>query len=183
MLEVNFTPFPVLNTERLTLRPVSLDDAKELFFLRSDESVMKYIDRPRAKTAEDIFLFVEKVNNNLANNDGILWGITIKDDPTLIGSIGFHYLMKENYRAEIGYVMHPSQHGKGIMQEAARAVLDHGFNIMGLHSVEAHINPENAASAKMLERIGFVREAYFKENYFWDGRFLDSVVYSLIKQD
>ena len=86
-----------------------------------------------------------------------------------------------NYRAEIGYRLHPAQHGKGIMNEALKAVLDYGFNVMNLHSVEANTNPGNKESISLLERNGFIREGYFKENYFYDGKFLDSAVYSLVK--
>ncbi len=66
------------------------------------------------------------------------------------------------------------------MSEALKAVLDYGFNTMGLHSVEAIASPLNNASIKILERNGFVREAYFKENFLWEGQYLDSVVYSLL---
>jgi len=69
---------------------------------------------------------------------------------------------------------------KGIMQEALIKILDHGFNIMRLHSVEANVNPNNLASIKFLEKNDFIREAYFKENYYFNGRFLDSAIYSLI---
>ena len=181
MLELNFNPFPLLTTERLVLRQMSIDDANEMFFLRSDEHVMKYIDRPRAKSVEDAVQFIQMINIGLANNEYINWAIALKNDPKLIGNICFWRIQKEHYRAEIGYVLHPAYHGKGIMQEAIMAVLDYGFKIMGIHSVEANVNPENITSIKTLERTGFVREAYFKENYYYDGKFLDSAIYSLIK--
>ena len=180
MLELNFNPFPQLTTERLVLTQMSIDDANEMFFLRSDESVMKYIDRPRAKSVEEAVQFIQMINTGLANNEYINWAITLKNDPRLIGNVCFWRIQKEHYRAEIGYTLHPDWHGKGIMQEAIIAVLDYGFKIMGLHSVEANVNPENIASIKSLERTGFVREAYFKENYYYDGKFLDSAIYSLI---
>jgi [ribosomal protein S5]-alanine N-acetyltransferase len=95
----------------------------------------------------------------------IEWAITLKDSGQYIGAISYHRLMKEHFRAEIGYILHPAHHGKRIMDEAIRTVTDFGFNSMGLHSVEANVNPENIASIKLLERNNFVREAYFKENY------------------
>jgi len=181
MLELNFNPFPVLTTERMILRQKTHADVNEIFFLRSDESVMKYIDRPRAKTLQDATAFIDMITEGINNSETITWAITLKDNPVLIGSIGIWQIQKENYRGELGYVLHPDYQGKGIMSEAVKAVTDFAFNAMNLHSIEANINPENKASAKVLERAGFVQEAYFRENYYYDGRFLDSAIYSLVK--
>jgi ribosomal-protein-alanine N-acetyltransferase len=110
-----------------------------------------------------------------------MWCITLLDKPeTLIGTIGHWRLMKQHYRAEVGYMLHPDHWNKGIMKEALLAVIDYGFKDMKLHSIEAHINPANASSAALLERCGFIREAYFKEDFFFKGAFIDSAIYSLL---
>jgi ribosomal-protein-alanine N-acetyltransferase len=180
MLEFNFNPFPILTTERLVLRQINNNDVNELFFLRSDKTVMKYIDRAPAQSAEDALQFIQMITNGTINNDDITWGISLKDDPKLIGYLGFWRMKKEHHRGEIGYALHPAYYGKGIMHEAVKTILDYGFNTMKLHSVEANVNPENLASIKLLERNGFVREAYFKEDYLYNGKFLDSAIYSLL---
>jgi [ribosomal protein S5]-alanine N-acetyltransferase len=180
MLEISFDPFPILYTKRLTLRRVTKEDAKEIFLLRSDTTVMQYLDRPPAADINDAFQFIQRVEDNLANNDGINWCIALQGDDTLIGSIGFHRIEKEHYRAEIGYMLTSPFHRQGIMQEAITAVLHYGFKIMNLHSIEANVNPLNEPSIKLLEKNGFVREAYFKENYYYNGRFIDSAIYSLL---
>ena len=100
--------------------------------------------------------------------------------PKLIGTIGFWQIDKENYRAEIGYLLHPDQQGNGLMQEAIETVLQYGFQTMKLHSVEANVNPANIASIKLLEKKKFNKEAFFKENYYYNGKFLDTSVYSLL---
>jgi ribosomal-protein-alanine N-acetyltransferase len=180
MLETNFTPFPILETQRLQLRETAHTDVNELFYMRSNEDVMRYIDRPRPASTDDIVQLIDKIHNMAAIGDGISWAINLKGDPTFIGTISFHRLIKENYRAEIGYMLHPAHHGKAIMDEAIRAAVDFGFNTIGLHSIEAHVNPENIASRKLLERNGFVQEAYFKENHYWQGKFWDTVIYSRV---
>lgn len=180
VLILHFTPFPFINTTRLCLRNVVADDAPQIFFLRSDETVMKFLDRAPAASVEEAEKFIENITNLEKTGEAITWAITLKEDAKLIGTIGYWRIEKEHYRAEIGYVLHPHHHNKGIMQEALKAVLDVGFHILKLHSVEANVNPHNAASIKLLEHTGFVREGYFKENYFYDGRFLDSAVYSLL---
>lgn len=181
MLTINFTPFPTLNTERLVLRELTVADANEIFFLRSDMEILKYLDKEPAKSIDEATKFIELINENTISNNSILWGIALKESPAIIGSICFWRIIKEHYRAEIGYVLHPQFQGKGIMDEAIKAVLQYGFEVMQLHSVEANINPANIASMKLLEKNGFVREAYFKENYYYNGNFIDSAIYSLIK--
>lgn len=180
MLPLNFTPFPELATTRLRLAQMLLSDAPALFTMRSDKEVMKYIDRPLAKTVADAEALIKVVTALLDKNDGITWGIFLKEENTLMGTIGFWRIQKEHYRAEIGYLLHPSLQGKGIMQEAMTAVLKYGFDSMHLHSVEAVVNPSNNPSIKLLQKNGFIREAYFRENYFSNGRFLDSAIYSLL---
>ena len=182
MLSLCFSPFPQLNTERLLLKQITNEDAPALFEMRSNKEVMKYIDRPLAQSLDDALALIKLITGMLHNNEAITWGIFLKEQPTTLkGNIGFWRIQKEHYRAEIGYLLHPSLQGKGIMHEAMKKVLDYGFHTMHLHSVEANVNPFNNASIRLLERNGFVREAYFKENYFYNGQFLDSAIYSLLK--
>lgn len=180
MLELNFHPFPVIETERLLLREIRDADIDMLFRLRSDKVVMKYVDRPLALTKEDIMPLYNKMVEGVANNSGISWVIELKETREMIGQIGFWRIDTENHRAEIGYMLRPEFFGKGFGSEAVKAVLSHGFGQFHFHSVEANVSPGNDASKKLLEKAGFVQEAYFRENYYFDGRFLDSVIYSLL---
>ena len=180
MLLLNFTPFPFLDTARLHLRNVTPDDAREIFFLRSDERMMQYLDRAPAASLEEASQFIQQVNNLEKTNDAITWAITLKDSPKLVGTICFWNIQKQHYRAELGYALHPDHQGKGLMQEALTAVLEYGFHVLNFHSVEANVNPNNSASIRLLERNGFVREGYYRENYFFNGKFLDSAIYSLL---
>lgn len=179
MLQPYFKPFPEIKTERLLLRRLKKDDVNEIFSLRSNEEVMKYIDKERAASLKDAEIFINLINGSADSNTGITWAIELKQNPgKMIGSIGFWRLIKEHFRAEIGYMLHPDFWRKGIMKEALVAVIDFGFNEIKLHSIEAQINPGNTASARILESFGFVKEAHFKENYFFEGTFSDTIVYS-----
>jgi ribosomal-protein-alanine N-acetyltransferase len=180
MLTLNFSPFPELMTERLHLKQMTPEDAPALFEMRSDKQVMKYIGRPLAQTVDDAMALIQLVTDMLQTNEAITWGIYLKEGSLLKGTIGFWRIQKEHYRAEIGYLLHPSLQGKGLMQEALQPVLQYGFEVMKLHSIEANISPANVASIKLVEKNGFSREAYFKENYFHNGEFLDTVIYSLL---
>jgi len=180
MLTINFTPFPILHTERLVLRRLSKFDVAELFKLRSNKNVMEHIGRPIATTLDDVQQIINVIEDSLINNNGITWAITLKGKNDLVGTIGLWRIVKEHYRAEIGYLIDPSLQGKGLMHEAMSPVIEYGFKKMKLHSIEANVSPGNVASIKLLERNNFVREAHFKENYFFNGKFLDSFIYSLV---
>ena len=117
----------------------------------------------------------------IESNEGINWAITYKDNPKLIGIIGHYRIKPEHFRAEIGYMILPEYNGKGIVSEAVKEVVTYGFTEMKLHSIEAIIDPENHGSAKVLEKNIFVKEAHLKENEFYEGRFLDTVIYSILK--
>jgi ribosomal-protein-alanine N-acetyltransferase len=180
MLNLNFTPFPVIDTERLVLREIMDDDLPEIYYQRSDPEMMKYVDRTPARSLGDAGEFIGRINAALQTNEGITWGITLKNEPKLIGNIGIWRIEKEHHRAEIGYVLHTEHQSKGYASEALKAIINYGFSVMKLHSLEANVNPLNTASIKLLERNNFVKEAHFKENYYFDGKYLDSAIYSLL---
>lgn len=180
MLNFNFTPFPVIETERLILRRITNDDVNEVFELRSNPETMKYIPRPLVKTTEDALEHVAMIEEKITSNIGINWGITLKGDSKVLGIIGYYRMQPENYRAEIGYMLLPEYHGKGIIPEAVNRLIAYGFDDLKLHSIEAVIDPENLASEKVLQKCGFVKEAHLKEAEFYEGKFLDKVIYSLL---
>ncbi|HLP10737.1 MAG TPA: GNAT family N-acetyltransferase [Flavobacteriales bacterium] len=183
MLEVNFDPFPVLETQRLCLRKFTTEDTPAMFVLRSDEEIMHFIPRPLAKTEQDARELIDKMNTGIANAELINWAIVLKETNALIGLVGFVKIHKEHYRGELGYMLHKNFHGKGLMLEATTAVIEHGFNTMNLHSIEAIINPANSKSARVLERHNFRKEAHFKENFFHRGVFEDTIIFGLLKSD
>jgi [ribosomal protein S5]-alanine N-acetyltransferase len=180
MKNLSFNPFPEITTKRLLLRQFNDRDVNEIFILRSDERVMRYIDKAPAETLDDAYEFIRKTKELEESADAIMWAICLKGDSKLIGTICLWNIKKEHFRAEVGYNLIPDYWGKGIMQEAITAVIDYGFRVMKLHSIEANVNPGNAASIKLLERNKFVREAYFRENYYYSGKFLDTAIYSLL---
>ena len=181
MLAPIFLPFPELYTSRLLLRQMLLSDAPSLQQLRSNVEVMRYINRPLTKTLDEAVGWINVTLEALKNNTGITWCICLKETPSEhIGSIGLWRFEKENYRAEIGYMLEPALQGQGIMYEALVKVLEYGFKVLSLHSVEAHIDPRNVASAALLRKAGFIQEGYFRENCYYNGQFTDTAVYSIL---
>lgn len=183
MLDINLNPFPVIQTERLILRQMELADADNLFLLRKEKKVMQYIAKPLATSIMDAIDLINLINQRIETNAGINWAITLKDENKLVGSVSLHKIDKEHHRAELGYMLSPHLWNKRITSEAVNAVINYGFDKLNLHSIEALIDPDNIASAKILKSFGFKKEAYFKQNYFFNEKFLDTEVYSLLKSD
>jgi ribosomal-protein-alanine N-acetyltransferase len=152
------------------LRKIAREDAHEIFFLRSDKRVLQFIDRDPARSVDEAVQRINIIDEAVINNESIAWAISSKNEPGLIGTIAFWNIKKEHYRAEMGYVLHPLFQGKGLMHEAMTVVLDYGSRVMNLHSVEANVNPDNLASIKLLIKNNFVREAYHKENYYFQWK-------------
>ena len=180
MLELNYDKYPVLETQRLKLRALTMDDVPLLYEMRTNPLMIRYTDRARLQTMEEAVEKMKLILDSVEKKECLAWAIELKESKTQIGDISFWRLVKEHYRAEIGYALLPDYWDKGYMREAARCAIDYGFSICNFHSIEANVNPNNAASIKLLEKLNFVREAYYKENYFYNGKFLDSAVYSLL---
>lgn len=178
MLELNFTPFPVLNTERLHLKRIQKNDAEDIFKFRSDEGVMRFIPRPVAKTIEDAEKVYHMIDEGINNSSSINWGLYLKENNRLIGIIGYVRMNKDNFRAEVGYVLHRDYHNKGFANEALEEVINYGFNQMKLNSIEAIIDPENKPSQRLIEKMGFVKEGHIKEYTFHNNKFSDALIYS-----
>ena len=182
MENFSFLPFKNLESERLFLRQITPDDVKEVFALRSNRDVMKYIPRPLCIIEEDAIALINMMLQRIETNEGINWAITLKNSDKLIGYIGHFRIEWENFRSEIGYMILPEYSGKGIATEAVKLLVAYGFDDMKMHSIEAIIDPENIPSAKVLEKNGFIKEGHFKENEYFEGKFIDSVVYSLLNK-
>jgi ribosomal-protein-alanine N-acetyltransferase len=161
----SFTPFPVLTTERLVLRRVTMNDDKEIFFQRSDEGMNKYVGNPLAQTIDDARAWMEKINTIIDTNEGISWGVTLKGDDKLVGGFCYWNWEKEQEKAEIGFSIYPQHQNKGLMQEILQTGLKFGFEYMELKTIEAYTHPENAASIKVLEKSGFRFKDMAEANY------------------
>lgn len=178
MLTIDLSHFPLLRTERLVLREVHPDDAPMLFAMRTDDRVMRYVPVERPSTVADSERFISTMAKDRAENNGLTWAITRQGDDTMVGTIGFYRMNKPHFRAEVGYMLHADHWGMGYAGEALDAVVDHGFSVLGFHGIEAITDPGNVASNGLLKSRHFVQEAHFKENWYWNGEFLDSLVWT-----
>ena len=183
METISFLPFKNLESERLLLRQLTLEDADEVFALRGNPENMQFIPRPILQSKEEAIALINTINSKIETNEGINWAITEKPNNKLLGFLGHYRIQWENNRSEIGYMLLPEAQGRGIITEAVKLIVEYGFDHMKMHSLEAVIAPENYASAKVLEKNGFIKEGHLRENEYFDGQYWDSVIYSLLKKD
>jgi len=157
MVAINLNPFPKLITTRLLLRQLQLSDANQIFLLRTDDSVNAFIDRQKATSIDDATAFINKIMAIQNNSEGLMWAITRKDDPELIGTIGIWNIVKEKAEAEIGYELLPQYHGKGIMREALKTAIKFAFDTLKLKTIVAQPRADNLKSINLLEKCGFTK--------------------------
>jgi len=155
MLNRIFTPFPILTTERLTLRQLVINDKQEIFALRSDSEINKYLGRKIANTIDDAKNFINNVNENINKNDSVYWAITFSDKNILVGTICLFSFSDENDKCEIGYELLTNFQGQGIMKEAVEKVFDYAFNTIKVQKIEAFFHRDNQGSIKLLEKFSF----------------------------
>ena len=178
MLDLRFDPFPTLATERLRLREMEARDVPALFALRSDPRVMRHIGRPLARVEDDAARLLADMRTATAERAGIAWALTLADDDELVGTFGFWRIAAEHHRGELGYLLRPDLWGRGFAREAGAAVVRHGFEVFGFHRIEACVDPTNAASIRVLEKLGFEREGLHRGNFHFEGRFLDTLMFA-----
>jgi RimJ/RimL family protein N-acetyltransferase len=106
------------------------------------------------------------------------WELVFEGDA--IGYAALHHIDRRNLCAQLAYELDIEHRGKGLMTEALRFLIEHAFRDLGLHRLEAHVDPENDRSLRLAERLGLVREAVLRENVVEDGRFHDTVILAIL---
>ncbi|MGH8852721.1 MAG: GNAT family N-acetyltransferase [Telluria sp.] len=172
---------PILTTNRLTLRPLTLDDAHDLFAVFSDPAVVRYWSAASWTSVANAEASIEHALACYREQSEVRFGIELAETGVLIGTVNLHQPFPQNRRCEIGYALGSPYWGKGYATEALAAALDYGFHELRLNRVEADIDPRNAASAAVLERMGFRKEGYMPQRWFVHGEMADTVNYGLLR--
>lgn len=176
---MQLNPFTPLQTTRLLLRRIKPGDWERILFLRSDEVVNQFILRPeseKTKTKADALQFIQRIDAGIENNNFISWGITLGNDPEIIGTICLWNFSEDRKTTELGYDLDSAFHRKGIMSEALEAVMAYGFHDLDLDKVEAFTHFQNVGSRKLLEKNGF---SWIQEKV--DERMKTNVIYERLQ--
>ena len=172
-----------LQTARLNLRPMAEADTDAVFAMRSDPVVQRYGSHPSWTHRQTAVDYIARNARAMAAGTDAQFAIERREDGVVVGTCCLYALDAQCRRADIGYVLRPSQWGRGYATEANAALLDWGFGPLGLNRVEADIDPRNVASARALERLGFVREGHLRERWIVGGEVCDSLIYGLLASD
>jgi len=173
----------VLKTDRLYIRPVSKDDKESIFEYRSDSETNKY-QGWIPDTIEDVEVFIGKLSNEI-NIPGTWFQfvIIVQESNTLIGDLGVHFIDAENKQVEVGCTLNKIYHGKGYATESLRKLIDYLINTLKKHRIVTSIDPLNINSIKLVERLGFRKEAHFIESIYSNGKWVDDVVFALLSRE
>jgi ribosomal-protein-alanine N-acetyltransferase len=175
-------PIPVLASARVRLRPYRDEDLADLFGLYSDPAVVRYWSFPPWTSQAQARDYLARVAAHAAQGIAFPWALADADD-RFIGTATLHSLNQEQGRAEIGYSLATAWQGRGLAAEALRLLLAHAFGPLGLRRVEADVDPRNAASCRLLERIGFRREGLLRERWRVNGETCDSALFGLLAHE
>lgn len=164
-MDVNaLRPFPHFKTARLHLRRLQPSDAKAVFRFRSDRRVGRYLNRPLEKTVAGCLEFIQNISEGIDGKDWLYWGLALRENNHIIGTICLWNVSVAKSCAEIGFELHPDHQGKGYMQEAVECILAYGFETLRLSQIEACFHPGNQSSKKLLERNRFQFKRTLSDN-------------------
>lgn len=182
--ELSFpTVFPVLETERLVLRQVTRADDDVLFEIHSDPETMRYWSGPPWSSSAKAAEVFERAEHRYREQSAVRWGYVLREDDTLVGVANLHSIDSQCRRAELGYVLDRRHWGRGYNHEALVRIVDWAFTQLGLHRLEAELDPRNEGSAKAVERLGFVREGLLRERWIVEGEISDSLMVGLLRSE
>lgn len=172
-----------LETNRLIIRPITIDDRNEIFNYRRDKETNKY-QGWIPENLEDVEVFIRKTSAQI-NEPNTWFQVVIIDKETqgIVGDIGIHFIDTDSKQVEIGCTLNKDFQNKGFATESLKKVIDYLFNDLNKHRIIASIDPNNTNSIRLVERIGFRKEAHFVESLLINEKWVDDLIYALLEKD
>ena len=174
---------PTIDGSRVPLRWISAADADAFYAIYSNPEVMRYWSTPPLVDRGAAANLIKEIHESWKRRAILKWGIALRTDNQLIGSITLFNLDFNHRRAEIGYALGRDYWGRGYMNESLMALLKYAFEVLDLHRIEADVDPRNANSIKTVERLGFRREGYLRERWQVSGEIQDAYFYGLLRRE
>lgn len=178
-----FPPTPRLIGERITLRPYRDDDADALLGLYGDSVVTRWWSHEPWTQRQQAIEYLERMRRDRVDSEFYPWAIATNADDALIGTAALFEIDRTHQRGMIGYALSPAQQGHGYAHESLRLLLDFAWNTLDLQRIEADTDPENTASRRLLERLGFSHEGSMRKRWFVHGEWHDAAWYGLLRED
>jgi len=174
--------FPFLETNRFDLVEINESHIENIFELYSDKKVTKFFYLIPLKNKLEAKKEIDFYKKRFKDNIGIRWGIALKNQSEIIGTLGYNKIVKD-HKGRIGYDLQSKYWGKGIMTEVLEAILHFGFNKLKLTRIEAEVMQGNIGSEKLLTKLQFQKEGILKKWMYWNDYYYDISMFSLIKSD
>jgi [ribosomal protein S5]-alanine N-acetyltransferase len=174
---------PTLEAGPVRLRQLGEPDLADLHAVFSDAAAMRYWSRPAFADLDETRGYLAAIDSGREHGDLFQWGIEHVDERRIIGTTTLFNLDLKQGRAEIGYILGSPWWGKGYAQSALRRLFEHTRDVMGMRRIEADVDPRNAASLRLVERLGFQREGYARERWLVAGELQDAVLLGLLLRE
>jgi [ribosomal protein S5]-alanine N-acetyltransferase len=174
---------PVLQTPRLTIRPLSESDVAEVFAVFSDPIVMRYWDGALMKSLDDAMRYIDHIHHGFRRREVFQWGIADSATHAVLGTCTLTQVSTIHQRAEIGFALRQERWGQGLGSEAVARMIAFAFETLHFHRLEADVDPRNERSIRLLDRLGFTREGQLRERYFMNGERQDAIVMGLLHRE
>jgi RimJ/RimL family protein N-acetyltransferase len=180
-----FAPEWPLETERLTLRPFEAGDLEAFYEMHSDAGVARWL-RNDARTLEETRDLLERKIVGAALEEEGQWlgaAAVLRETRELVADVSLNWVSEQHKQGELGFVVHPRHQGRGYATEAAWPMLDFAFDTLGLHRVVGTLEARNAASARVLEKLGMRREGHLVETEWIKGEWQSELVYAVLDRE
>lgn len=178
-----FRDLPTLETERLTLRKFTFDDAQDMFEYSSEPDLTRFVPWETHKSINDTNKFLNYILTQYSQGKLSPWAIEYKEIKKVIGTIDFVAWSTAHHRAEIGFILSKDYWGRGLIVEASSKVIKFGFENMELNKIEASCMVENTQSQRVLQKLGMRLEGILRNKYLIKGKFRDMATYSILKME
>ena len=178
-----FSNIPTLETERLVLRKLAVSDCFDMYEYSRKPETSEFLAWSPHLDLEYTKAYLQNLKSHYALGMFYDWAVVLKGEDKMIGTCGFTNIYPQNDSAEIGYVINPAYRGRGIAAEAAKRVMEFGFFTLGLNRIEAKYMAGNAASRRVMEKLGMELEGVARSAMLIKGRYADIGICSILKEN
>lgn len=174
---------PTLVAPRVQLRWMENRDLDDLYAVYSDPEVVRYWSHTAWPHRDEASIYLEAIESGFQAGNLFQWGIALRGDDRVIGTVTLCAIDHTQGRAEVGFALARDHWGRRYAQEALTVLLDHAFDALALRRIEADVDPRNLPSLRTLENLGFRREGYLRQRWQVAGEVQDSVLMGLLAGD
>jgi RimJ/RimL family protein N-acetyltransferase len=174
---------PRLSGRRLDLRWLTEQDAPAILAIFGDAEVMEFWSSPPLRDLAAAATFIEEIGTLFRARRLFQWGICSRETDEVFGTCTLFHVDPSHRRGEVGFALRRDRWGLGLATEAVRVLIGFSFDTLGLHRLEADVDPKNERSLRLLERQSFRREGYLRERWHLPGGVHDSVLLGLLRRE